>query len=54
MKNQYSMASAYPLRDSEPRFLALDAFKLHINKGKKVKDKEIGRERAKRLKEEKL
>jgi len=48
------MASAYPLRDSEPRFLALNAFKPHINKGKKVKDKETGRERAKRLKEEKL
>ena len=54
VKNQYSMASTYLLRDSEPRFLALDAFKPHINKRKKVKDKETGRERAKRLKEEKL
>jgi hypothetical protein len=36
VKNQYSIASAYLLRDGEPRFLALDAFKPHINKGKKV------------------
>jgi len=48
------MVSIYLLQDSEPRFLALNTFKLHINKGKKVKDKEIGRERVKRLKEEKL
>jgi hypothetical protein len=44
----------YPLRDNEPRFLALDAFKPHINKGRKVKDKESDKEKAKRLKEERL
>ena len=37
VKNQYSMASAYSLRDNEPRFLALDAFTLYKNKGVKVK-----------------
>jgi len=31
------MASAYSLRDNEPRFLALDAFTLYKNKGVKVK-----------------
>jgi hypothetical protein len=54
VKNQYSIASVYPLRDNEPRFLALDAFKPHINKGRKVKDKESDKEKAKRLKEERL
>lgn len=54
VKNQYSMASAYPLRDNEPRFLALDTFAPHINKGKKAKAKESPKEMAKRLAEEKL
>jgi len=48
------MAFAYPLRDNEPWFLALDAFKPHINKGRKTKGKESVKEQAKRLKEEKL
>jgi hypothetical protein len=38
VKNQYSIASVYPLRDNEPRFLALDAFALHKNKGIKVRN----------------
>jgi hypothetical protein len=54
VKNQYSMASAYPLRDNEPRFLSLDAFAPHKNKGQKVKDKESEKQREKRLAEEKL
>jgi len=55
VKNQYSTASVYPLRDGEPRFLALDAFKPHLNKGRKVKKgRESAKEQAKRLKEEKL
>jgi hypothetical protein len=54
VKNQYSTASAYPLRDGEPRFLALDAFKPHINKGKKAKEKESQKEKETRLKEDKL
>jgi hypothetical protein len=33
VKNQYSMASIYPLRDNKPRFLALNAFAPHKNKG---------------------
>jgi hypothetical protein len=33
VKQQYSMASAYPLCDNEPRFLSLDAFAPHKNKG---------------------
>jgi hypothetical protein len=39
VKNQYSTASAYPLRDNEPRFLTLDSFALHKNKGKKQQQK---------------
>jgi hypothetical protein len=54
VKNQYSMASAYPLWDNEPRFLALDSFAPHINKGKKSKDKESIKEKERRLLEEKL
>jgi hypothetical protein len=33
VKNQYSTAFAYPLCDNEPRFLSLDAFAPHKNKG---------------------
>ena len=54
VKNQYSTASAYPLRDHEPRFLALDSFAPHKNKGKKSKEKESLKEKERRLKEEKL
>jgi hypothetical protein len=54
VKNQYSMASAYPLRDNEPRFLSLDAFAPHKNKGQKVKENESTKQREKRLKEEAL
>lgn len=44
----------YPLKDNEPRFLTLDAFTLHKNKGRKVKDKELLKEKEKRLQEEQL
>jgi hypothetical protein len=54
VKNQYSMASAYPLRDNEPRFLALDAFTPHKNKGAKLKENESNAARVKREKEERL
>ena len=55
MKNQYSTSTAYPLRDHEPRFLALDAFTPHKNKGKKAADKpESEKQRIAREKEEKL
>ena len=40
VKYQYSTAFVYPLRDNEPRFLAINSFALHLNKGKKQKDKE--------------
>jgi hypothetical protein len=33
VKAQYSIASAYPLYDNEPRFLSLDSFALHKNIG---------------------
>jgi hypothetical protein len=46
--------SVYPLRDGEPRFLTLDAFKLYINKGRKTKPNELVKKKEKCLKEEKL
>jgi hypothetical protein len=54
VKNQYSTISVYPLRDHEPRFLALNSFVPHKNKGKKSKEKESLKEKERRLKEEKL
>jgi hypothetical protein len=48
------MASAYPLRDNKPRFLSLNAFALHKNKGQKVKENESTKQKEKRLKEEAL
>ena len=55
VKNQYSTASAYPLRDNEPRFLALDSFAPHKNKGKKQQQKaESEVAKRYRLAEEKL
>jgi hypothetical protein len=48
------MASAYPLRDNKPRFLALDAFAPHKNKGAKVKQNKSNTARVKREKEERL
>ena len=55
VKNQYSIASVYPLRDKEPRFLALDSFLPHKNKGKKKKKgPESEAARLKRITEEKL
>jgi len=54
VKNQYSIASAYPLRDNEPRFLALDAFAPYKNKGAKVRENESKTAREKREKEERL
>jgi hypothetical protein len=54
VKNQYSMASAYPLRDNEPRFLALDAFAPHKNKGAKVRKNKSEAAKKKRQTEERL
>jgi hypothetical protein len=55
VKNQYSTASAYPLRDNEPRFLALDSFAPHKNKGKKQQQKAESKvAKRHRLAEEKL
>jgi hypothetical protein len=54
VKTQYSTALAYPLRDNKPRFLSLDAFAPHKNKGKKSKEKESEKEKEKRIKEEVL
>jgi len=54
IKNQYSIASVYPLRDNEPRFLALDAFIPHKNKEVKLKENESNVVRVKREKEERL
>jgi len=48
------MASAYPLRDNEPRFLALNAFAPHKNKGAKVRANESKAAREKREKKERL
>jgi len=54
VKQQYSMASAYPLCDNEPQFLSLNAFALHKNKGRKDLQKELEKAKIKRLKEEVL
>jgi folate-dependent phosphoribosylglycinamide formyltransferase PurN len=54
VKNQYSMASVYPLRDNEPRFLALDAFAPHKNKGAKVRKNELEAAKKKRQTKERL
>ena len=54
VKNQYSIASAYPLRDNEPRFLALDSFAPYKNKGVKVKKNELKAVKKKRQTEERL
>jgi hypothetical protein len=54
VKNQYSMASIYPLRDNEPRFLALDAFAPHKNKGAKAQVNESKAVKERREKEERL
>ena len=54
IKNQYSTASVYPLRDNKPRFLTLDAFVLYKNKGVKLKENESNITRVKREKEERL
>jgi len=42
------MASAYPLRDNEPRFLALDSFAPHKNKGAKVRKNKLEAAKKKR------
>ena len=42
------------MRDNEPRFLSLDAFAPHKNKGQKVKAKELEKAKEKRLVEERL
>jgi hypothetical protein len=54
VKNQYSTASAYPLRDQEPRLLSLDSFAPQKNKGTKVPEKETLAAREKRLKKREL
>jgi hypothetical protein len=54
VKQQYSIASAYPLCDNEPRFLSLDTFALHKNKGQKDPQKESEKAKEKRLKEKAL
>jgi len=55
VKNQYANATEYPLRDSEPRLLALDSFKPHMNKGRKDNGKKESKKALiKREKEEKL
>jgi hypothetical protein len=48
------MASIYPLRDNKPRFLALNAFALHKNKGAKVRENKSKTAREKREKKEQL
>jgi len=42
------------LQDNEPRFLSLNAFTPHKNKGQKVKANESAKQKEKRLKEEAL
>src|SRR6266516_386562 len=54
VKHQYSMASAYPTRDREPRLLCLDAFAPHKNKGRKDPGRESQKAMEKRLAEETL
>jgi hypothetical protein len=48
------MASIYPLRDNEPRFLALDTFAPHKNKGIKVRNNKSEAAKKKREAEERL
>jgi hypothetical protein len=48
------MASAYPLRDNRPRFLALDAFAPYKNKGAKIKANKSKAAKEKREKKEQL
>jgi hypothetical protein len=48
------MASVYPLRDNEPRFLALDAFALYKNKGTKVRNNKSEVAKKKREAKERL
>ena len=54
MKHQYSTASAYPLRDHEPRLLCLDASAPHKNQGRKTPKTESQQAVQRRLAEEKL
>jgi Tc5 transposase DNA-binding domain len=54
VKRQYSVASAYPSSDREPRLLCLDAFAPHKNKGRKDPGKESQKAIEKRLAEEAL
>ena len=55
VKHQYSVASAYPTHDREPRLLCLDAFAPHKNKGRKNPPrKESQKAMEKRLAEETL
>ena len=54
VKNQYSTVSAYLLHDNELRFLSLDAFAPHKNKGQKTKEKELEKAKEKRQVKEKL
>jgi hypothetical protein len=48
------MASAYPLRDNKPRFLALDAFAPHKNKDTKVRKNKSEAAKKKRQTKERL
>jgi hypothetical protein len=48
------MASIYPLRDNESRFLALDAFALYKNKGTKIKKNKLEAAKKKRQTKERL
>jgi hypothetical protein len=48
------MASVYPLRDNEPRFLALDAFALYKTKGTKVRNNKSEVAKKKREAKERL
>ena len=54
IKNQYSMAFIYPLRDNKPRFLALDVFAPYKNKRVKIRENELKTVKEKREKEERL
>jgi hypothetical protein len=54
VKNQYSIASTYPLRDNEPRFLALNAFTPHKNKGATIRKNESEAVKKKREAKERL
>jgi hypothetical protein len=54
VKHQYSPATAYLLSDKEPRFLSLDAFAPHKNRGKKQVANESQQASEKRQQEEQL